>query len=136
MISSRVSKLRELQSHDKVMDVITLWNTTDDDIETISNKTSLPKREVEMILLTVEATKLLGNQKEITIQKPNKPIFIKIGAAYYNVDKISSFRGKVDGIYNSELWIDDGSSDNKWRMGNTAEDIVKILRDNGIKVME
>ena len=122
MISSRVSKLKELQSHDKVMDVLSLWNTTEDDIETISNKTLLPKREVELILLTLEATKLVENQKEIS--KPNLHTFVKIVDIYFNVDNIIAIREINENEYKSKIFT---NSDNNWRTTETIEKIIKSL---------
>lgn len=124
MISSRVSKLKELQSHDKVMDVLSLWNTTEDDIETISNKTLLPKREVELILLTLEATKLVENQKEI--KKPHQPKFIKTSDMYFNVDNIVAIREINEDEYRTKIYT---SSDNNWRTTVTTK---KVLESIGI----
>lgn len=122
MISSRVSKLKELQSHDKVMDVLSLWNTTEDDIETISNKTSLPKREVELIILTLEATKLVENQKDI--KKPHQPKFIKTSDMYFNVDHIVAIKEINEDEYRTKIYT---SSDNNWRTTVTTKKVLESI---------
>lgn len=122
MISSRVSKLKELQSHDRVMDVLNLWNTTEDDIETISNKTSLLKREVELILLTLEATKLVENQKDI--KKPHQPKFIKTSDMYFNVDNIVALKEINEDAYRTKIYT---ISDNNWRTTITIKQILESI---------
>lgn len=125
MISSRVSKLRELQSHDQIIEVLNLWNTAEDDIETISNKTLLPKREVELILLTYEATKLVNDKKDSQQNVKHNRRFVEIGGAYFDIDKIVCFRERVIEGYNTEIWMINNKEG--WKTSDTVKDIIRKL---------
>jgi len=86
MESSRVNKLKEIQDleqHKTIETVLTLWDTTDDDIETISNKTGLSRKEIELILLSHISSKI-----NVLPIPTNEPKFIKIGDKYIFIDKI------------------------------------------------
>lgn len=86
MESSRISKLKELQNldqHKTIITVLTLWNTTDDDIETISSETGLSRKEIELILLSHASSKI-----NVLPIPTNEPKFIKIGDKIIFIDKI------------------------------------------------
>jgi len=80
-MSSRTNKAKEIMDNQNVAEVINLWNTTKDDIQTISNKTGLTKKEVDMILISHEATKL---NKQI-YKKPN---YVKFDNAVIDISRI------------------------------------------------
>ena len=61
-MSSRTAKARELIHNQNIVEVLNLWDN-EDDVLTISEKTGLSTREVDMILISHEATKALKGIK-------------------------------------------------------------------------
>lgn len=94
MDSSRINKLKELQDleqHKIIETVLNLWNTTDDDIEAISGKTGVSRKEVEIVLISHMSSKITVLPTPI-----NQPKFIKVDDKYVCVDKIISIEPVVN----------------------------------------
>lgn len=56
-MSSRTVKAKEIIEDQNIIEVLNLWNNSNDDINKISEKTGLSKKEIDMILISHEATK-------------------------------------------------------------------------------
>ena len=93
-MSSRTAKARELIHNQNIVEVLNLWNN-EDDINTISTKTGLSTRDIDMILITHEATKMLKGIK-------TKPEFVCFPEVLLDKNEIVAV---VKKIVNSNTYV-------------------------------
>ena len=125
MISNRTKKAKEMLGNKNILEVINLWDTTDDSIDVIAKKLTLTKKEIELILITYEATKMLKGIK----LKETKENLIKINDTYLNYDEILTIEPVIrEAKESSEIYFKaDGG--NLSFIGITCDEIYKKIKE-------
>lgn len=132
---SRITKAKEIIKDKNIFDVLQLWDNTNSTTDDIAKKLGFNKKEVELILITYEATKMF---KGIN-QKPN---FIFLSNHYFNKNDIVfisaevkkeldiPFRLTYDPPKNSpQIKISFKNGDNIFIEGMTFKEVIEKIKE-------